>query len=171
VASGPRVLGSVSGESLKASGRPDVLPPLHLLEAMLSIGLMLALLPFGLAGIAAGVATASVVADVTALVTATRVQRFDAKAVATIVWPPYVSGAIMVCVVFGLDRMLLHAERHGIVAGLAIVAVEALAGLAVYLTCLVTLSPPTASAFADGVRTLRARGRRAEPSTSSGYGG
>jgi O-antigen/teichoic acid export membrane protein len=172
LASGPRVLGSVSGESLKAAGRPDVLPPLHLLEAVLSIGLMVALLPLGLGGIAAGVVTASIVADATALVTATRVQRFHAKAIAAIVWPPYVSGAIMVGVVLALDRIVLHAERHGIVAGLAIVSAEALAGLAVYLTCLVTLSPPTASALADGVRTLRARRRRrAEPSTSSGYGG
>jgi PST family polysaccharide transporter len=141
LASAPHAAGSVAAESLKAAGRPDVLPPLHLLGAVGSIVLMIALLPFGLAGVAAGVTIASVVADNVTVVRATRVLGFDGGAIVAAFWPPYVAGAVTAAVVFALEHLLVHADSHGIAAGLALIAAEALAGLGVYVACLLWLSP------------------------------
>jgi O-antigen/teichoic acid export membrane protein len=148
LASAPRAFGSISAESLKAAGRPDILPQLHLLAAVASIGLMAAFLPLGLVGVAAGATLGSVLGDCVAFVRFTQVLRFDLRALGGALWPPYVAGAIMVGVLFALDRGFVHAERHGVAGGLALLTAEALAGLAVYLVSLLTLSRDVAAELA-----------------------
>ncbi|MDX6491612.1 MAG: hypothetical protein QOD43_1857 [Gaiellaceae bacterium] len=155
--SAPRAAGSVIGESLKAAGRTDILPRLHLVQAVLAIVFMLAFLPFGLTGVAAGVAVGSVLAQGYALVRAARVLRFGRRAIVSAVWPPYVAAAPMIAVVFLLDRLSVHAEAHGVGAGLGLLVLEGLLGVAVYLVSLAVLAPSTAAELGTAVHAIRAR--------------
>jgi O-antigen/teichoic acid export membrane protein len=155
--SAPRAAGSVIGESLKAAGRTDILPRLHLVQAVLAIVFMLAFLPFGLTGVAAGVAVGSVLAQGYALVRAARVLQFGRRAIVSALWPPYVAAAPMIAVVFLLDRLSVHTEAHGVAAGLALLVLEALLGVAVYLVSLAVLAPSTVAELRNGVRAIGAR--------------
>jgi PST family polysaccharide transporter len=175
LASAPGAAGSVAAETLKAAGRPDILPPLHLLQAVLSITLMLAFLPFGLTGIAAGIALGSILGNSCSVVRAVRVQRFDLRAVGSAIWPPYLAGAVMVAVLFPLERLWIHAEQHGVAAGLGLLVLEGLLGGAVYLACLLPASPPTAQEIGHGARQAathvrsRAQRRRLERRRSTSH--
>jgi PST family polysaccharide transporter len=140
LASAPRAVGSVAAEGLKAAGRPDVLPPLHLFQAVTSVLLMVLLVPFGLVGVAAGVAAASILADAAALVRAIRVLRFDPDRVSAVIWPPYAAGVLMAALVFAVDRLVLDAASHGGAEGLLVLAAESLLGLGVYVVLLISLS-------------------------------
>jgi PST family polysaccharide transporter len=155
--SAPRAAGSVIGESLKAAGRTDVLPRLHLLQAVLAIVFMLAFLPFGLTGVAAGVAVGSVLAQGYALWRAARVLRFGGRAIVSAVWPPYVAAAPMIAVVFLLDRLSVHAEARGVAAGLGLLVLEGLLGVVIYLISLAVLAPSTAAELGNAVHAIRAR--------------
>jgi PST family polysaccharide transporter len=157
--SAPRAPASVAAESLKAAGRPDVLPPLQLLQTGLAIVFMLALVPFGLMGIAAGVAAASVLAEAFTVRRAAKVLLFSGRAVVAAVWPPYVAAVPMVAAVFAIDRLLVHAERHGIVVGLVLLALEGLLGIAIYLASLAVVARSTAAELVSAVRVVRARVR------------
>jgi O-antigen/teichoic acid export membrane protein len=145
LASAPRAAGSVAAESLKAAARPDVLPPLHLFQALTAVILMLALVPFGLVGVAAGVAAASILADTAALVRAVRVLRFDPRRMTSVIWPPYAAGIVMAGLAFVLDRFLFDAASHGTAVGLLVLAAESLLALGVYVVLLVSLSRAAAN--------------------------
>jgi O-antigen/teichoic acid export membrane protein len=157
--SAPRVPASVAAESLKAAGRPDILPPLQLLQTVLAIVFMLALFPLGLIGVAAGLAVASVLAEACTVWRAAKVLRFSGRAVVAAVWPPYVAALPMVAALFAIDRLLVHAERHGVGVGLVLVALEGLLGLAVYIASLAVVARPTVAELAGAVRVVRARVR------------
>jgi len=167
--SAPKAVGSLAAESLKAAGRPDVLPPLHLLQALLSIVLMVALLPWGLVGISAGVALASVLGEGYSLVRTCRVLDFDGRAVVSEIWPPYVAAATMLAVLLPLDRLWVRPADHGIAVGLGVLVAEGLVGLAVYVATLTLFAPPTAKELVAGFRAVRAgrRGTKALPSAQA----
>lgn len=162
LAAAPNVIGSACAESLKAAGRPDVLPRIHLYNALAIIILMLAFVPFGLRGIAAAALAAAVIGGAVTLAYTIRVNRFDARAIASIMWPPFAAGAVSAAFVFALDRVWLHAGSHGVASGLALLIAEALAGLALYAACLMSLSAATRIELLAAARSIGA-GRRAAP--------
>jgi hypothetical protein len=82
---------------------------------------------------------------------------FDRRATLSVLWPPYLAGWLMVGVVYPLDRAFLHAGTHGVAAGIGLLALETIAGLAVYLACLLAFSPPTAQALASVTRGAQGR--------------
>ena len=156
VAAAPNVIGSACAESLKAAGRPDVLPRIHLYNALALIVLMLAFLPLGLSGIAAAALLAAVIGGAVTLVYTIRVNRFDARAIASIMWPPFAAGSISAAFIFALDRLWLHAGSRGIAPGLALLLAEALVGLALYAACLMSLSAATRLELRGAARSLAA---------------
>jgi PST family polysaccharide transporter len=157
LAAAPNVIGSTCAESLKAAGRPDVLPRLHLISGVLTVVLMLVFVPLGLRGIAAGVVLAAVAADAVTLQRTIRVQMFDRALLAAAVWPPFVAGAISAALLLAVDRLWVDAGSRGVAAGLGLLALEALVGVAVYIACLLPLSSPTRDELGRVLR--RARGR------------
>jgi O-antigen/teichoic acid export membrane protein len=163
LAAAPNVIGSVCAESLKAAGRPDVLPRIHLYNALAIIVLMLALLTFGLRGIAVAAVAAAVIGGAVTLVYTIRVNGFDARPIMSIMWPAFVAGAVSAAFVFALDRVWLHAGSHAVGPGLALLLAEALAGLALYAGCLMSLSAATRSEVLGAVRSLVAGRRAASP--------
>jgi O-antigen/teichoic acid export membrane protein/glycosyltransferase involved in cell wall biosynthesis len=160
IASAGRAAGSVVSEALKAAGRPDVLPRLQLLHAALVSVLMLAFLPFGLVGIAAGFTLGSLAAGAYAVIRTVIVLDLPRRPLASVMWPPYCAGLAMLALVFALDRLVIHSDQHGVAAGIGLLAVEALVGLVVYLSLLSALAPDTA---ADLSRALHVRERTRGP--------
>jgi len=112
LAAAPNVIVSLCAETLKAAGRPDVLPRIHLYNALALIILMLAFLPFGLRGIAAAALVAAVIGSAITLAYTIRVNRFDARAIASILWPPFAAGTVSAAFVLALDRLWLRAGGH-----------------------------------------------------------
>jgi hypothetical protein len=78
-------------------------------------------------------------------------------------WPAFVAGAVSAAFVFALDRVWLHAGSHAVGPGLALLLAEALAGLALYAGCLMSLSAATRSEVLGAVRSLVAGRRAASP--------
>jgi O-antigen/teichoic acid export membrane protein/glycosyltransferase involved in cell wall biosynthesis len=155
IASAGRAAGSVASEALKAAGRPDILPRLQLLNAALVSVLMLAFLPFGLVGIAVGFTLGSLAAAAYAVVRAVVVLDLPLRPFASAIWPPSPAGFVMLGMVFVLDRLVVHAESHGVAAGIGLLGFEALLGLVVYLAVLAVLAPNTAAELSRALRTRR----------------
>jgi O-antigen/teichoic acid export membrane protein len=162
LAAAPNVIGSACAESLKAAGRPDVLPRIHFYNALAIVVLMLAFLPFGLRGIAAAALLAAVIGGAVTLAYTIRVSRLDPRAIASIMWPPFAAGAVSAGFVFALDRLWLHAGSHAIAPGLALLLAEAAVGLALYAACLMSLSAATRLELLGAARSFLA-GRRTGP--------
>ena len=135
---------SVASEGLKAWGRPDFLPRIHLFAAILAAALMLALLPVGLVGIAAGVSIASAAAAVYALRVVGRAIDIPLRGMLAEIWPPFVAAALSAATLYPAERLLVHASERGTVVGLALLATEALLGAALYLALLAAAAPASA---------------------------
>lgn len=154
---------SVASEGLKAWGRPDFLPRIHLFGAILAAALMLALLPFGLVGIAAAVSIASAAVALYALRAVGRAVDIPLRAMLAAIWPPFFAAALSATTLYPTERLLVHASERGTLAGLALLAAEALFGVALYLALLAFAGPATARELLATPRAWRglrrARGR------------
>jgi PST family polysaccharide transporter len=162
VASAPVAAGSIAGGALKAAGRPDVLPRLHMVEAILSIALMLVFLPFGLTATAFGFALGLLLANVYGVVRTGRTLHFDLRRIARDVWQPYLAATAMIAFLLPLERLVLNVDERSTVVGLSLLAVEALVGFVVYLACLLAIAPRTAGEVEAGIRSI-VRGRAPAP--------
>jgi PST family polysaccharide transporter len=160
IASAPSAAGSIAASALKAGGRPNALPRLHFVEAVMSIGLMLAFLPLGLTGAAFGFALGLVVGNVYAVARTARVLDFDLKRIARLAWAPYLGAAVMIAVVLPLEHFVIHAEGRSFVVGLVLIALEAALGLVVYFACLLVVAPVTALEIELAARLVNLRRER-----------
>ena len=156
LASAPSAAGSIAASALKGGGRPDALPRLHFVQAVLSIGLMLALLPFGLVGVALGFALGMTLGNGYAVIRTVQTLRFDLRRVARVAWPPYLAAGAMIAVLLPLEQLVVHAERHGPVAGLLLLMLETLLGLTLYGALLAGCAPLTAREIGRGARVAAA---------------
>lgn len=154
--------GSIASEAWKAAGRPDMLPRMHTLSVLISAALMGALLPFGVVGVAGGMALGSVGVAGYALRGAGRVVDIPVMRMLRDVWPPTVASLAMVAVVFPLERFALHADQHGVGLGVVLLGCEGIVALVVYVGVLAALAPNILREMTDGVRSLR-RARRSQP--------
>lgn len=162
---GGRALVSLSREALKAAGRPDVLPRLQLVSAVVTTGLILAFVPLGLTGVAAGVSVSAVAIAVYALGLLTGIAVVSRREVAAQIWPAGAAGALMAAALFAIDRLVLHAGSHGAALGVALLGVEGLIGAAIYAAALAMIAPGMLQELLglakDLFTRLRGRGRPA----------
>src|SRR5204863_7851389 len=75
-------------------------------------------------------------------------------------WPPALASLALAAVVWPLDRVLLHADSHGLVEGLALLSIEVLVAAAVYLASLQLLSPTIGTELRAAAASARDRLRR-----------
>jgi PST family polysaccharide transporter len=141
VFTGARSLVSISSELFKAVGRPHYLLRMHLVSAASMVAAIAALLTFGLVGVAAGVSVSAIIMAAYAIGVSSGLVNVPRSRLLAELWPPALASALMVAAVWPLDRLLLHADSHGVAAGLALLAVEALGGLLIYVASLQLLSP------------------------------
>jgi predicted RNase H-related nuclease YkuK (DUF458 family) len=75
------------------------------------------------------------------------------------IWPPALSAIAMAAALFCLEHFVVHADQHGRVLGLALVALEALLGAIVYTGIMSVLAPHSvAELAAAAARLARRRG-------------
>jgi O-antigen/teichoic acid export membrane protein len=158
---------SVASEAFKATGRPDVLPAVHLTAAVLSAVLMLALLPFGMVGIAAAVSLSSVGVAAYALRRVSGVLELPLRRMLRELGPPLLAAVAAAGAVLALEELVLDVSGRGGALGLALLAVEGAAGAAVYVGALAAIAPATAAELAGGVRGAWSRLRRRRPPQST----
>jgi O-antigen/teichoic acid export membrane protein len=132
---------SLASEAWKAAGRPDMLPRMHLLNAVSLVVFMLAFLPLGLTGMGAALSLSSLVVAVYALQGAGRVLRIGARRLADEVWPAALAAAVMSGALFALEHGVTRADTRGVAGGLALLAGEAVLGVVVFLAVLLTVRP------------------------------
>jgi len=106
--------------------------------------LMLALLPLGLTGMGLALSLSSLCVGVYAIRGAASALQLPVRVLAREVAAPAVAAATMAAALVALDRGAVQASDHGAVAGLVLLALEALAGAALYLALLAAFSPARA---------------------------
>jgi PST family polysaccharide transporter len=154
-----RSLDSIASEAWKASGRPDMLPRMHGISLLLTVLFVGGLAPFGLVGVAIGMSLTAVGVGIYAIRGMSRALGIALGDLLHEVWPPAIAAAAMAGALYPLEHFVVHADRHGTVPGLALLALEALLGVIIYLAALSMLAPHSTTELADALRR-RLRRRR-----------
>src|SRR5207244_1380175 len=147
---------SLASETWKSAGKPEWLPRTHSLGAVLAGGLTAAFLPLGLVGVAFGFSLTAVATGAYALYGVARVIEVPVTRLLDELWPPTTAALAMAGGVYLLE-LALDADSHRTIAGLALLAGETLAGVAVYVCTLTIVSPATRRALAGACRPARSR--------------
>jgi O-antigen/teichoic acid export membrane protein len=154
---------SISLEGAKAYGRPAVLARVHLFMMLVTVAAMVALLPLGLNGVAAGLSVGAVAGAIYAAFSFSRLVSLPMREIWARVWAPATAALVMVGGLYPVEHSVLHASSHGVVVGLALLAVEGVLGGALYVAALSLLAPATGAAIfrlpAMMLTRLRGRGR------------
>jgi O-antigen/teichoic acid export membrane protein len=140
---GASTLSSIVSEALKAAGRPSLLTRMHTLTTILTAGLMLALLPLGIEGVAAGLSLGAAGSAIYAIWLTHRTIEIPLHAMVREIWPPLAASTAMTIAIFLLERLVVHAASHGTALGAILLIGEGVAAVAVYLTALRLLAPAT----------------------------
>jgi len=151
---GAGAISSAASEGLKAEGRPDALVRMHTITAATTATAMLALLPLGLSAVAAGLSIGALAGAIYALVATRRVLSIPIRPMLQEIWPPFASGAVMALVLLPIDRLVLQPAEQSTVLGLAYLALEGLAAIAIVAASMRLLAP---AAFADITGTVGSR--------------
>ncbi len=156
---------SICLEGAKACGKPAVLARVHLFMMLVTVAAMVALLPLGLNGVAAGLSVGAVAGAAYASVSFARVISLPLSRIWAQVWAPASAAALMAASLYPLEHLVLEASNRGVLAGLALLALEAAVGAAIYLVALSLLAPASARAVLKlpAMALERARGRRRGP--------
>jgi PST family polysaccharide transporter len=145
---------SLASEIFKASGRPNFLLRMHLISMILTAILMIALLPFGLFGLAAVLSIRAVGISIYAVRTSGRVIGIPVRRILIEVWPPAVAAIALAAVVFPIDHFVVHADSHRTIIALALLIAEGTLGVVVYLVALTIAAPATARALLQAARRV-----------------
>jgi O-antigen/teichoic acid export membrane protein len=147
---------SLASEVWKASGRPHMLPRLHLVSALLSATFMVLLIPFELVGVAIAVSISSIGVATYAILSVRKTLDLALARMLAEIWPPAIASGLMVAVVYPLEQMAASSER-GTAAGLGLLVGEAAVGAAVYLAVLCVVARDRARDLHAVVRVVARR--------------
>jgi O-antigen/teichoic acid export membrane protein len=138
---------SLASEAWKAAGRPDLLLRMHVLSAVSLVFLMLAFLPLGLTGMGVALSLSSILVAVYAIRGAGRVLGIPAGRLLGEIWPPAVAALLMSGSLYAFERLVVHADDHGLTLGLALLLAEAAGGAVLFLAFLAAIRPHHAAEF------------------------
>jgi O-antigen/teichoic acid export membrane protein len=158
-------LDSIASEAWKARARPDMLPRMHALSLLLTAAGVAAGLPFGLLGVTIGLSVSAVAVAAYAVWGMSSALGIALADLWNEIWPPALASVGMAGALFCLEQFVVHADRHGVVSGLALVLAQALLGIVLYLALLAVLAPRSWSELLGVVRARR--GRTAPPARRS----
>jgi O-antigen/teichoic acid export membrane protein len=147
----------LSAEVFKAAARPQNIPIVNLLLAVVPGLLMVAGLPFGLIGVAIGMSLGTVFVTVEATRRASAIVNVPLASVARAVWPGIASGALAAGVVFVIDRLFVNAAGLSTFASLAVIVAEFLLGVFVALLATAVLSRDSLRDFLSAARAALSR--------------
>jgi len=127
---------SFASEVLKADGRPDRLTRVRGVSLIASIVFMIALLPFDLVGVCAGLTIGATIGAGYALVIVGRQLEIAPWALVREILPSAIAAIAMAAVLTPIEFLLIQASTHGTIIGLVLLAFEALLGAGIYLLTL-----------------------------------
>jgi O-antigen/teichoic acid export membrane protein len=133
-------IGSITSELLKAAGRPDLLLRAHVIEAALSVVLVVVLVSFGPVAAAAGITVGTAVGTMYALVRGAGITGAQIRSVIEPMAAPAIAATLAAGCVLVLDRVMVDAGGRGGLAGLLLLALEAGVGVLVYLVVVIAIS-------------------------------
>jgi hypothetical protein len=162
------IVASAVSELLKAAGRPDLLPRLHLFTLATSVALMAAGSLLGVVGVAAGLSLSAAATAIVALRYASRVAAIGRRTLREAMLLPTLSGCAVAAVVFTFDRTLVAAAERGRLEGAAACVVEGIGGLVLYLALLFVADRQKLRDAARELRGATPRGRRSGTAAEAG---
>ena len=133
---------------------------MHTVTTVSTVAMMLALLPLGLNGVAAGLSAGAVVGGIYALRQVRTHIGFSLGPMWERIWPPAVASVVMAGVVLGMER-LLNAGHNGTAVDAGLIAAGTALGLMVYVGLLAFLAPDTIRELRGAVSIASGRIRRA----------
>lgn len=137
---GAASLTSVSTEAFKGVGRPELLVRTHSFSVVVGATAMIALLPYGLTGVAAGVSIGAVAGALYSVTKTRSVIGTTGRELVAEIWPSAIAAVLMAGVVWSAENRI-DAESHGTGLGLLLLTAELLLAAAVYLSVLLSISP------------------------------
>ncbi|HEX2300515.1 MAG TPA: lipopolysaccharide biosynthesis protein [Pseudonocardiaceae bacterium] len=160
-------LNAVCGESLKGAGRPHLLNWLTAIGLVSLVGLLFALIPFGLVGVGLAISLSAVIVGVVNLALARRVVGVPVGDVLARMVPPVVGSLVALAIVAPLEHLVLHSDLQGtglagVISGLGLLAAESVLFGLIYLVVLRVIAPATVTELVSGIRRLFARRKRSE---------
>ncbi|MFC4949920.1 oligosaccharide flippase family protein [Pseudonocardia sp. GCM10023141] len=132
---------SVSEEAIKGSGRTSLINRFTAVEIVLGLGLLVMVIPFGLVGVGLAVSITALVVGIQCVVGAHGVLGTRAKDVMRATILPVTAAVLAAAGVALLERDVLNADDRPLPVALALLALEGLAFLVVYLGVLAIISP------------------------------
>jgi O-antigen/teichoic acid export membrane protein len=154
---GGRSITSLAGEAFKAAARPDLLPRLSLLTAVLNIGFIVALLPLGLVGVAAAISVSSIGVASYALRSAARVLGTPVSRLLREIWPALTASLFMAGVLLPVEHLVVDAAGRETALGVSLLVAELAAAAVLYLVALAVVAPPVARELLGLVRQVPRR--------------
>lgn len=150
-------LDSIASEAWKANGRTDMLPRMHGVSLLLTIVFVGALVHFGVVGVAIGMSAAAVGVAAYAVRGMSHALGIELGDLVREIWPPAIAACLMAGGLFCLEHFVVHADRHGLAGGLALLVAETLIGGALYLALLAAVAPDSVRQLLGAARS-QARG-------------
>jgi hypothetical protein len=118
-----------------------MLPRMHGISLILTIVCVGALVQFGLLGVTIGMSASAVGVGVYAVRGMNRALGIALGDLVSEIWPPAIAAIVMAGLLFCLEHFVVHAERHGTILGLLLLAGEVVLGAAIYLGVLAVVAP------------------------------
>jgi PST family polysaccharide transporter len=152
-----KAFASVSEEAIKGCGRTGLINRATAIEFVLGLGLLVLIVPFGLAGVGLAISVTALVVGVFCLVLASSVVGVRPAQVVRATLPTVVAGLVAAAATAALEHLVLHSDARPTFTALAFLAVDGLAFLVVYVAALGVVAPAMVAAV---VRSASAAGRR-----------
>jgi hypothetical protein len=130
---------------------------MHVVTAVLLVGLGVALLPLEIVGVALAVSGSTLLTAAYALRLLGATAGLPVGRLVAAVRPPAIAAVTMALVLYPVEHALLHAAERPAAAGLALLAVEGLAAAAVYGVVLRLVAPDVVGEIRAALATARPR--------------
>lgn len=146
---------SISAEVFKATGRPDLLPRMHLLSAIVPIGAVAIGVPFGIVVIGAGTSVGLTVVAALGLWGACGVAGLPRRTALGVVVPPLLNAGAVATAFFVLERTVVDAASRGSALGLVVLTLEAITAAGLYFLAMRFTAPRATAEVLTSLRYLR----------------
>lgn len=155
-------LGGVADEAVKSSGRSHLLHWATGVSVVATVGLLLALVPFGLVGVGLAVSGANLAMGITGVVVAARVTAVRTRDVLGSLAPALFAALVAGTAVWPLEHLVLQSDTRPIAVGLLLVVGQALLFVVLFLGVLRVVAPSVTKALLASLRGLLHRRTSAE---------
>ncbi len=161
---------SFASETLKADGRPDILMRIRAVNVIATTIFMVALLPFDLVGVCAGLSIGTLFSASYGMVRVTRQLGIRTRQMLGDIWSFAAAALFMTAVLTPLQFFVVDAASRGTALGIVLLGAEALLGGVLYMLAVRVLDPPGYREMVALAKRLRNRGGSGEPEDDASAG-